>query len=104
MIVYEVNLVVREAIHAEYRAWLAGHVEEMLALPGFVSAEILDQLEPRPPAGTRALAVCYRVADPASLDRYFSDHAPRMREEGERRFGDAFTATRRVLRAGGEKY
>ena len=26
MIVYEVNLVVRESVHAEYRAWLAAHV------------------------------------------------------------------------------
>jgi antibiotic biosynthesis monooxygenase (ABM) superfamily enzyme len=97
VIVYEVNLVVREAIHADYRAWLAGHIEEMLALPGFVSAEILDQIEPASPQGTRALTVCYRIADRASLDRYLDEHAPRMREDGQRRFGDAFTATRRVL-------
>ena len=97
MIVYEVNLVVREAIHAEYRAWLAAHVQEMLALPGFVSAEILDQIEPSAPEGTRALTMCYRIADRASLDRYFDEHSARMREDGRRRFGDAFTATRRVL-------
>jgi hypothetical protein len=102
VIVYEVNLVVREAIHADYRAWLAAHVAEMLTLPGFVSAEILDQIEPGAPEGTRALTVCYRVADRASLDRYFDEHSARMREDGKRRFGDAFTATRRVL-VGGER-
>jgi hypothetical protein len=97
MIVYEVNLVVRETIQADYRAWLAGHVDEMLALPGFVSAEILDQIEPSAPQGARALTVCYRLADRASLERYLTGHALRMREEGRQRFGDAFTATRRVL-------
>ena len=49
--------------------------------------------------GTRALTVHYRLIDEAALQRYLAEHAPRMREEGMRRFGDAFTATRRVLAA-----
>lgn len=97
MIVYEVNLLVREAIDAEYRAWLGGHVAQMLALPGFVSAEIFDQEEPAPPAGMRALAIHYRLDDADALARYLAEHAPRMREAGLKRFGDAFAATRRIL-------
>jgi quinol monooxygenase YgiN len=97
MIVYEVNIEVREESYAEYRAWLAEHVEEMLALPGFVAAEILEQLDPSVREGMRALAVQYRLIDEISLRSYLAEHAPRMREEGVRRFGDAFTATRRVL-------
>jgi hypothetical protein len=97
MIVYEVNLDVRADVYADYRAWLAAHVGEILALPGFVSAEVFDVRDPAPADGRRALTVCYRIADAASLDRYFAEHAPRMREDGKRRFGDAFTATRRVL-------
>jgi hypothetical protein len=97
VIVYEVNLDVRADVYADYRAWLAAHVAQILALPGFVSAEVFDVRDPAPADGRRALAVCYRIADQASLDRYFAEHAPRMREDGRRRFGDAFTATRRVL-------
>ncbi|HET7924869.1 MAG TPA: DUF4286 family protein [Rhodanobacteraceae bacterium] len=97
MIVYEVNLDVRADIYAEYRAWLASHVGEILAMPGFVSAEIFDVQDPAPSQGRRALTVCYRLADQASLDRYFAEHAPRLREDGRRRFGGAFNATRRVL-------
>ena len=97
MIVYEVNLDVRADIYADFRAWLAAHVGEILALPGFVSAEVFDVRNPAPADGRRALTVCYRLDDEASLERYFAAHAPRMREEGKRRFGDAFTATRRVL-------
>ena len=100
MIVYEVNLAVREDAYADYRAWLTIHVEEMLALPGFVGAEILEQREPAAAQGTRALTVHYRLVDEAALTHYLAEHAPRMREAGVRRFGDAFTATRRVLTGG----
>jgi hypothetical protein len=97
VIVYEVNLDVREDIYADYRAWLAAHIGEILALPGFVAAEIFDVRDPAPAPGRRALTVSYRLADQASLERYFAEHAPRLRADGERRFGGAFTATRRVL-------
>jgi len=97
MIVYEVNIEVRDETYADYRAWLQLHVEHMLALPGFLGAEILQQRDPLPTQGMRALNVQYRLVDDAALERYLAEHAPRMREEGVRRFGDAFTATRRVL-------
>jgi hypothetical protein len=97
VIVYEVNLDVRAEIYDDYREWLAAHVGEILALPGFLSAEIFDVRDPAPAEGRRALSVLYRVADQASLHRYFAEHAPRLREDGHRRFGGAFTATRRVL-------
>lgn len=97
MIVYEVNLAVREDVYADYCGWLAIHVDEMLALPGFVGAEILEQREPAATQGTRALTVHYRLVDEAALQSYLAEHASRMREDGTRRFGDAFTATRRVF-------
>ena len=99
MILYEVNLEVRDEIIADYRPWLAEHVRDMLRLPGFVSAEVFERLDPPPGEGTHALTVQYRLVDEAALDRYLMQHALRMREAGLRRFGDAFTATRRVLAA-----
>jgi uncharacterized protein DUF4286 len=45
--------------------------------------------------------VHYRLVDEAALARYFAEHAAGMREAGVRRFGDAFTATRRVLARAG---
>ena len=97
MIVYEVNIEIREPVFAEYRAWLAAHAEEILALPGFLAAEIFEVRAPQPAIGTRTLSVHYRLVDEASLQRYLDEHAPRLREDGLRRFGDAATATRRVL-------
>jgi hypothetical protein len=98
-LVYEVNLDVDIAIAGEYRAWLQTHVAQMLALPGFVSAQLFELLEPAE-AGRSAWCVHYHLCDAAALDAYLRDHAPRMRADGSARFGDRFRASRRVLLAG----
>lgn len=99
LLVYEVNLEVDRAIEADYRAWLAAHVGEMLALPGFGAAEIYEVLDPAPTAGRIGLSVRYLLSDADALQAYLRDHAPRMRAEGLTRFGDGVRARRRVLRA-----
>ena len=50
----------------------------------------------RPPGKIRRI-VQYRLRDQAALDAYLRDQAPRMRAHGVERFGDRFTAGRRVL-------
>lgn len=97
-VVYEVNLDVDSAIADDYRAWLQTHVSQMLALPGFVSAELFDIIEPATD-GRRAWCVHYRLRDAAALEAYLHEHAAQMRAEGVARFGDRFRAGRRVLRA-----
>jgi quinol monooxygenase YgiN len=98
MIVYEVTLDVDPAIADDYRRWLAAHVAEMLALPGFVDARIFEVLQPAPPDGRVGFCVHYRLHDEAALDRYLAEHADAMREAGRQRFGERFSASRRVLR------
>jgi len=97
MIVYEVNLEVDAAVADAFRAWLSGHVREILALPGFLGAQVLERRDPPPAAGQHALCVQYRLADQASLDHYLRHDAPRLRAEGQARFGGSFSASRRVL-------
>lgn len=97
MVVYEVNLVVDTAIAEAFRAWLPEHVADLLALPGFESAEIFALDEPVPAAGTVGLCVQYRLRDRAALDAYLCDQAGPMRAAAVARFGDHFRATRRVL-------
>lgn len=97
MIVYEVNLRIDAGIFAEYRAWLDLHVREMLAFPGFESAQIFECREPAPAAHARTLCVQYRLRNADALERYLREDAPRMRADGLARFGEKFSATRRVL-------
>ena len=97
---YEVNLEIDAGIEADYRTWLRAHINEMLALPGFVSAQCFDVLEPAPAAGRIALCVQYVLRDAQALQAYFDQHAARMREDGMARFGGRFSASRRVLGRG----
>ena len=96
-VIYEVNLSVQKEIAAEYRAWLGGQVQEMLTLPGFTGARILEIVEE---AGSSETTFCtqYELVDQAALDDYLRVHAGRMRADGISRFGDRFRASRRVLR------
>jgi hypothetical protein len=97
-VIYEVSLDLESAIADDYRGWLRQHVAQMLALPGFVSAQVFDVLEPASD-GRVAYCVHYHLRSAAALADYLRDHAARMREEGVARFGDHFRASRRVLRA-----
>jgi hypothetical protein len=97
VIVYEVNLFVRAEIEAAYREWLHAHVQEIVALPGFLGAQVFERREPAPAAGEFALCIHYRLRDAQALKDYFREHAPRLRADGSARFGDRFRAERRVL-------
>lgn len=96
-VIYEVTLHVDRAIADAYDAWLERHVAEMLALPGFLDAEVFvaDDAADGPAQAVRV--VHYRIAGRAALDAYFHDHAGRMRDDGVRRFGTQFSASRRIL-------
>jgi len=96
-LIYEVNIEVDAAIEDDYRSWLRAHVAEILALPGFIDAQLFDVLEPPPADGRVALCVHYRLGDAAALEAYLREHAPRLRAEGVARFGGRFSAARRVL-------
>lgn len=97
-VVYEVNLDLDADIEVAYRAWLASHVAEILALPGFIGATVFNVVDPPPAPGRVALCVQYALRDDAALQDYFEQHAPRLRGDGLARFGGRFHASRRVLR------
>jgi antibiotic biosynthesis monooxygenase (ABM) superfamily enzyme len=98
-VIYEVNLFVQRAIEREYREWLDAHIREILALPGFVRAEVFEVIDPAPAADEFALCTRYHVRDEAALQDYFREHAPRLRADGVARFGNNFRADRRVMKS-----
>jgi len=94
-VVYEVNLEADADIAGPFDTWLRDHIADMLQFEGFRSAEIFD--DPAAPAGRIRRIVQYRLRSQAALDDYLTTHAPRMRAQGIARFGNRFTAARRVL-------
>jgi hypothetical protein len=99
MVIYEVNLVVKQNIADDYAAWLPGHIREMLALPGFEAAEWLEDVDYDPEEGADPRwTIHYRLGSHDDFIRYAEHDAERMRGEAIDRFGNDFEATRRILR------
>jgi len=98
MLLYEVSLRVERGCADALLAWLPGHMQRILALPGFEAAEVFEVAEHPPDAGRLLLCVHYRLHDSAALDAYLRDHAARMRAESAELFGDRVRASRRILR------
>jgi len=100
MIVYEVNLSIDTAIFQAYKDWLEAHIDEMLRFPGFIRATLLHPaLDDKLPATSaqQQLSVQYTLENAEDLQSYLRDHAPKMRGDGIARFGNRFTATRRIF-------
>lgn len=97
MVIYEVSVDVDASIRTDYLAWLEGHVAEILALPGFIGADVFEVTEP---ADADLLRLCmqYELVDADALADYLRDHAPRLRADGIARFGTRMRAQRRVMR------
>ncbi len=95
-VLYEVNLEAEAGIEAPFDTWLRDHIADVLQFDGFLSAEVLDD-DAEAPAGRVRRTVLYRLRNQAALDAYLQDHAPRMRQQGIEKFGDRYSARRRVL-------
>ena len=77
----------RPEVISQYLAWLTnGHVREVCD-HGALSALVVlpDPVHGEPPR----LEVRYLFPDRETLERYFTDHAPRLRAEGLARFGSS---------------
>ena len=98
MVIYEVNLTVDVAIADAYAAWLAPHIDEVVAVDGFTSASWWIVETDGEDTSRVRWCVQYHVESRDALATYFRDHAERLRGDGLARFGGRFTASRRVLR------
>lgn len=95
MVIYEVNLLINANIYNEFQLWLKEHAKEMLQFPGFIEAHILRP-ENEDTESQKKLTVQYQIDNQSSLTIYFNQFAPKMREEGLKRFKDKFSAERRI--------
>jgi Protein of unknown function (DUF3667)/Domain of unknown function (DUF4286) len=95
-LIYEVTLTIERDIIDSFDGWLANHVEEMLAIPGFISANVfaLDDDD----SGQVKRVTQYFLDSEGDLESYLVDQATAMRQSAIDRFGEQFSATRRILR------
>ena len=93
--VYQLEVAAEPEIADEVGAWLEGHIDEVLAVPGFVEARSWsidgdDDL--------RRTIVQFDVDSESNLRRFLEESSAEYRNEVDRRFGDRCTIVGRVLR------
>lgn len=94
VVIYEVNVTAQSEIVDDYGAWLDAHIDEIMEIEGFISAQWMVREEDG--AGGR-WTILYTLRDREALSNYQEDHAKRLIGEGLDRFGGKFEASRRIM-------
>lgn len=98
MVIYEVNLTVEKGIFMIFYDWLIPHITKMLEFNGFLNAKtLLDSSASTDKETNTKLTVVYTVDSMKNLDHYLTHHSASMRKEGLEKFGNKFSATRRIF-------
>ena len=95
MVVYEVNLKVENDLYDAYRDWLLEHIEQMLKFDGFSGYNLSINTEHQD--GFKLLTVWYYLETMTALDDYLENHSKEMRDDGVKKFGNKFSASRRIF-------
>ena len=97
MIIYNVTTNIHESVHEKWMIWMQHkHIPEMLATGKFSSARMVRVLIEEEMGGTTYSAQ-YTTDSKATLERYYLEDAPALREEAQQLFGDKMLSFRTEL-------
>jgi hypothetical protein len=97
MILYNVTINIHESVHDKWMNWMQEkHINDVLATGKFSSARMVKVLVEEEMGGI-TYAIQYTTDSKETLDRYYKEDAQRLREEGNRLFGDKMLAFRTEL-------
>lgn len=97
MIIYNVTINIDDSVHDKWLAWMMEkHIPEMMETGKFYKAKIVKVLVVEEMGGT-TYSIQYFTESKDTLEAYYKEDAPRMREEGARLFGDKMLAFRTEL-------
>lgn len=97
MIIYNVTTNIDESVHDQWLTWMQQkHIPEVLATGKFSSARLTKVLIVEEMGGT-TYSVQFTTDSKATLEKYYSQDAPRLRQEGQQLFGDKMIAFRTEL-------
>ena len=104
MILYNVTINIHESVHDQWLNWMQNkHINDVLSTGKFSSARLVKVLVEEEMGGT-TYAIQYTADSKETLQRYYDEDAPRLREEGLRLFGDKMLAFRTELEMVAEFY
>ena len=97
MILYNVTINIHESVHGQWMQWMQEkHINDVLATGKFSSARLVKVLIEEEMGGT-TYSIQYATDSKETLQRYYDEDAPRLREEGLKLFGDKMLAFRTEL-------
>ncbi len=97
MIIYNVTVNIHESVHQQWLLWMKNkHIPEVLATGKFSKA-IFSRVMIDEEMGGTTYSTQYTTDSQATLEKYYTDDAPQLREEGLRIFGDKMLAFRTML-------
>lgn len=97
MIIYNVTTNIQETVHKQWLDWMQQkHIPEILALGKFTSARLVKVLIEEEMGGV-TYSVQYVTDSKATLEKYYQEDAPRLRQEAQELFGDKMLSFRTEL-------
>ena len=97
MILYNVTINIDESLHQQWLTWMkTKHINDVLSTGKFTSARLVKVLVEEEMGGI-TYAIQYTTDSKETLQRYYNEDAPRLREEGNKLFGDKMLAFRTEL-------
>lgn len=96
MIVYNVTVKVEKSIEEEWLTWIESHAPEVVATGCFESYSFFELLDPKVDE-MRTFVIQYFAKTMQDYERYLSDFAPKLKEDGIKKFGEKFVAFRSIL-------
>jgi phosphoribosylamine-glycine ligase len=97
MIIYNVTVNIHESVHQEWLLWMKNkHIPEVLATGKFSKA-ILTRVMIEEEMGGITYSTQYTTDSKTTLDTYYTEDAPRLREEGLKLFGEKMLSFRTEL-------
>jgi hypothetical protein len=97
MIIYNVTTNIHESVHDQWMTWMQEkHINDVLATGKFSSARMVKVLIEEEMGGV-TYSIQYITENKETLQRYYDEDAPRLREEALALFGDKMLAFRTEL-------
>lgn len=97
MIIYNVTINIDQSVHDQWFEWMqTKHINDMLATGKFTSARMVRVIIEEPMGGT-TYSVQFTTDSLETLQRYYDEDAPRLRDEGQQLFADKMLAFRTEL-------
>ncbi len=97
MIIYNVTTNIHESVHDQWMTWMQEkHIKDVLATGKFTSARMVKVLIEEEMGGV-TYSTQYTTENKETLQRYYDEDAPRLRDEALALFGDKMLAFRTEL-------